>query len=141
MAANGERTVVVVEDDDFMRTYLGETLESGGYACKTFPTGSAALGWLATGEKRVDLLLSDLNMPGLSGLDLLRTVKAVAPDLPFILLSGNCDLPLAQKAMKAGATDYLLKPVRPADLLTLVARHLTPLHLTNQARKAAHDAA
>jgi two-component system response regulator FlrC len=126
MAAYGERTVVVVEDDDFMRTYLGETLVAAGYGCRVFPTGTAALGWLATGEGQVDLLLSDLNMPGLSGLDLLRTVKAVAPDLPFILLSGMCDLPLAQKAMKAGATDYLLKPVRPADLLTLVSRHLTP---------------
>ena len=125
MVINGERTVVVVDDDDFMRTYLAEALASGGYDCRSFPSGVAALGWLATAEGHVDLLLSDLNMPGLSGLDLLRTVKAVSPDLPFILLSGLCDLPLAQKAMKAGASDYLLKPVRPADLLTLVSRHVT----------------
>jgi response regulator RpfG family c-di-GMP phosphodiesterase len=124
MPNNGDRTVVVVDDDESMRVYLSDTLTSGGYDCRSFPTGAAALGWLASGEERVDLLLSDVNMPGMNGLDLLRTVKTVAPGLPFILLSGKCDLPVAQGALRAGATDYLLKPVRPADLLALVSKHV-----------------
>src|ERR1700735_1748704 len=111
MRCIGEKTVVVVDDDECMRAYLSETLASGGYDCRSFPTGAAALGWLASGEERVDLLLSDVNMPGMNGLDLLRTVKTVAPGLPFILVSGVCDLPIAQGAVRAGATDYLLKPV------------------------------
>lgn len=113
-----------MDDDEYMRLYLSETLTSGGYDCRSFPDGPAALGWLAAGEERVDLLLSDINMPGMNGLDLLRTVKALAPQLPFILISGLCDLPTAHGALRAGATDYLLKPVRPVDLLGLVSRHV-----------------
>jgi len=124
MLANGERTVVVVDDDESMRLYLSETLASGGYDCQSFANGAAALEWLALGNDRVDLLLSDIAMPGMNGLDLLRTVKTVAPDLPFILISGLCDLSTAQRAMRAGATDYLLKPVRPADLVGLVSKHV-----------------
>src|ERR1700691_582446 len=128
MPNNGDRTVVVVDDDESMRVYLSDTLTSGGYGCRSFPTGAAALGWLASREERVDLLLSDVNMPGMHCLELLRTVKPVAPDLPFVLVSGVCDLPIAQGALRAGATDYLLKPVRPADLLGLVSRHVDVTH-------------
>ncbi len=118
------KTVVVVDDDPAMCEYLSETLALGGYGCETFASGAAALGWLASADKPVDLLLSDVNMPGMNGLDLLRTVKAVTPELPFILVSGACDLSLAQGALRAGATDYLLKPVRPADLIGLVSKHV-----------------
>jgi putative nucleotidyltransferase with HDIG domain len=107
-----------------MREYLSETLASGGYRALSFRSGAEALGWLASAGESVDLLLSDINMPGMNGLDLLRTVKTVAPGLPFILISGLCDLPTAHSALRAGATDYLLKPVRPADLLGLIARHV-----------------
>lgn len=124
MQAYSETTVVVVDDDASMRLYLSETLTSAGYGCRTFPSSTSALGWLASGEERVDLLLSDINMPGMNGLDLLRTVKTVAPDLPFILISGLCDLPMAHGALRAGATEYLLKPVTPVDLLGLVAKHV-----------------
>lgn len=129
MLNSGDRTVAVVDDDESMCVYLSETLNAGGYECRSFPTGVAALGWLAAGEEHVDLLLSDVNMPGMNGLDLLRTVKAVAPGLPFILVSGVCDLPIARSALQAGATDYLLKPVRPADLLAMVARHVDLIHV------------
>lgn len=128
MVPAAERTVVVVDDDEFMRVYLKETLMSGGYDCRLFPSSGEALGWLASGEEHVDLMLSDINMPGMSGLDLLRTVKTMAPDLPFILISGLCDLHTAHGAMRAGATDYLLKPVRSVDLLGLVGRHVDMLH-------------
>ena len=128
MHAAGEKTVVVIDDDASMREYLSETLVSGGYDCRAFPTGAAALGWLAAGKEPVDLLLSDIHMPGMNGLDLLRTVRMVVPDLPFILVSGMCDLPIAQNALRAGATDYLLKPVRPADLIGLVSKHLNGFH-------------
>jgi two-component system response regulator RpfG len=128
MRANDERTVIVVDDDAAMRFYLTETLTRGGYGCRSFPDGAAAVGWLASGEEPADLLVSDINMPGMSGLDLLRTVKAVSPGLPFILLSGACDLPMAQSALRSGATDYLLKPVRPADLLGLITKYVDGVH-------------
>jgi response regulator RpfG family c-di-GMP phosphodiesterase len=128
MLPAAERTVVVVDDDEPMRLYLSETLTSGGYDCRSFANGATALGWLASGDEHVDLLLSDINMPGMNGLDLLRTVKTVDPSLPIILISGLCDLAMAHGALRAGATDYLLKPVRPADLLGLVSRHVDVVH-------------
>jgi response regulator RpfG family c-di-GMP phosphodiesterase len=124
LAAAADRTVVVVDDDDLMRVYLSETLSAAGYRCRSFHNGSAALGWLVTADESIDLLFSDIDMPGMNGLDLLRTVKTIAPDLPVILVSGMCDLPIARSALRAGASDYLLKPVRPADLLALTARHV-----------------
>ncbi len=124
MLPNAEKTVVVVDDDEAVRQYLGDALESGGYDCRMFTNGASALGWLASGEEHVDLWFSDINMPGMNGIDLLRNVKRVAPDLPFILVSGLCDLPIAQGALKAGATDYLLKPVDPEDLLGMVSKHV-----------------
>ncbi len=120
--------VAVVDDDESMRTYLGETLSTGGYDFRSFSDGATALGWLASGEGSISLLFSDINMPGMNGLDLLRTVRAVLPDLPFVLISGVCDLPKAHAALLAGATDYLLKPVRPADVLAMVSSHVHVVH-------------
>ena len=127
-ADQGGQTVLVVDDDETMRVYLNDTLSSAGYSCRSFSSGAAAIGWMASGETPADLLLSDITMPGMSGLDLLRTVRTLVPDLPIILLSGLCDLPTAQGALRAGATDYLLKPVRPADLLGLVSKHMHVIH-------------
>lgn len=127
MAPHAEKTVVVVDDDEAVRNYMGEALASGGYGCRMFTDGMAALGWLSSAQEHVDLWFSDINMPGMNGIDLLRNVKQVAPDLPFILVSGLCDLPMAQGALRAGATDYLLKPVDPEDLLGMVSRHVEVL--------------
>jgi len=124
----GGSTVLVVDDDETMRVYLNDTLTSAGYTCRSFSDGAAAIDWMASGEISADLLLSDITMPGMSGLDLLRTVRTVLPYLPIILLSGLCDLPTAQGALRAGATDYLLKPVRPADLLELISKHVHIIH-------------
>jgi putative nucleotidyltransferase with HDIG domain len=128
MRQNYDETVLVVDDDEAMRIFLSETLVSGGYRCRLFTGGESAIAWLASGEEQPDLLLSDIKMPGMSGLDLLRTVRTLVPELPVILISGLCDLPTAQAALRAVATDYLLKPVRPAELLELVAKHLHAIH-------------
>jgi DNA-binding NtrC family response regulator len=124
MEAAIEKTVVVVEDDEAMRAYLSEVLTSGGYGCRAFPSSAEALECLASGKLRVDLLLSDVKMPGMNGLDLLRTVKTVAPDLPFVLISGRSDFHIVRNAIMAGAAGYLLKPVPPADLLSLIKTHV-----------------
>ena len=124
MTPYAEKTVAVVDDDEAVRVYLSEALAAGGYDYRMFDSASTALGWLASAGEHVDLWLSDINMPGMSGIDLLRNVKRVAPDMPFILVSGFCDLATANEAMEAGATDYLLKPVDADDLIGMVSKHV-----------------
>ena len=72
-------------------------------------------------------MLTDIGMPGTSGLDLLRTLKTVAPGLPVLeLLSGLFELGLALSALQNGAADYLVKPVNAKELSSVVKNHLRP---------------
>ena len=116
--------VLVVEDDPTMRKYLGEAVAASGCSCNAFAGSAAALAYLASVQEPPDLVLSDINMPGMSGMELLRTVRTVSPDLPFILISGLCELSTAMDAMKTGASDYLLKPARREDIVRLVSKHI-----------------
>jgi putative nucleotidyltransferase with HDIG domain len=124
MTDQQQPAVLVVDDDATMREYLGEALTASGCACNTFADSASALSYLASVQQPPDLVLSDINMPGMSGIELLRTVRAVLPDLPFILISGLCELATAMDAVKVGASDYLLKPARKEDITRLVARYI-----------------
>jgi putative nucleotidyltransferase with HDIG domain len=86
----------------------------------------AALAYMADTGQSPHLMLTDINMPGMDGMDLLRTVKTVSPETPVILISGLYELTLAIEALKGGASDYLLKPATPRDVIRLVNRHLRP---------------
>ena len=116
--------VLVVDDEQSIRDYLAEVLRFEGYDCECFSGSLAALSYLSAQEKPADLLLADISMPDMGGIDLLRSVKEAHPDLPVILVSGLYELALAVDALEAGADDYLKKPVKPADLVTLVAKYL-----------------
>ena len=116
--------VLVVEDDASMRAYLDEAISASGCTCETFSDSASALAYLASVQEPPDLVLSDINMPGMSGMELLRTVRTVSPDLPFILISGLCELSTAMDAMKTGASDYLLKPAQREDIVRLVSKHI-----------------
>jgi putative nucleotidyltransferase with HDIG domain len=115
--------VVVVEDDDVVRAFFVTILENGGYRCQSFSGGLEALQYLGSCGHKPDVVLSDMNMPGMSGLELLRASRGKDADVPFILVSGSYDVPDALGALGNGATDYLLKPVKAADVLKLVAKH------------------
>ena len=110
-----------------MRGYLYEVLTREGHQCQCFEASLAALSHLSGPDSTPDLLLTDINMPGMGGLDLLRTVRTVSPDLPVILISGLYELGLAIDALKLGAADYLLEPAKPDDIIKLVAKYLEPL--------------
>ena len=129
MPATHLETIVVVDDDQAIRTYLTEVLKPSGYKCETFEDSFSALRWLSaarsqTGTGTPGMLLSDIALPGMNGMDLLRKVKVMHPALPFVLLSASCDLSSAIDAMSAGATDYLMKPANPDDIRQMVSRHL-----------------
>jgi putative nucleotidyltransferase with HDIG domain len=121
---NGQ-TVVIVDDEKSMRDYLSEVLSNEGYRCESFCEGLAALAFMSEQEESVDLVFSDINMAGMGGIDLLRTATAIFPELPIVMVSGACDLDLATEALRGGATDYLLKPAAPGDVVALARKHLS----------------
>ncbi len=120
------RTILIVDDEESMRQYLSEVLSQEGYQCRTFEGSLAALAYMSNSPHPGDLVLTDINMPGMDGMDLLRTVKTVTPHVPVILISGLYELALAIDALKGGASDYLLKPAKPDEVKKLVAKHLGP---------------
>ena len=101
--------ILVVDDDDVIRETLFELL-STEYSCQTADTAEEALAKLQT--QRFDVVLTDISMPGLSGMELLTRVVELYPGTPVIIISGLSDQDQAQSLIALGAFDYLLKPFR-----------------------------
>ncbi len=108
-------TVFVVDDDEQICRDLRTLLEQEGHEVETFLTGEDYLH--ATSPDREGCILIDANLPGMSGLDLLHRLRADGRRLPAIMITGNSDVAMAVDAMKAGATDFIEKPVRSTELL------------------------
>ena len=114
--------ILVVDDEPDMAESVMLTLKSGGHEA-TFEIDSRHA-VEAVERERPDLLITDLRMPGLHGLDLIERVKALYPDLPVVVLTGYASLDSAVSAIKQGASDYVAKPFAPEDLLLRVERAL-----------------
>jgi two-component system response regulator HydG len=125
-------TLLVADDDPAVRESLERALTREGYAVVAAPDGLAALERLQAGG--IDLVLSDLKMPGLTGLELLPRAKAVAPEVDFIMLTAFGTVEEAVKAMKEGATDFLTKPFQRAQLVKVVRQALERRALIAQNR-------
>jgi len=115
-------TLLVADDDPGLRESLERTLSREGYRVVLASDGRAALERVQTGG--IDLIVTDLKMPGLTGLELLRAAKAIAPDVDVILLTAFGTVEEAVKAMKDGAYDFLTKPFRREQLLKLIDKAL-----------------
>lgn len=113
--------VLLVEDDRVLRQALGDTLEIGGFAYRAVGSGEEALEAVA-GES-FSLVVSDVNMPGMDGHQLLAQLRTQHPQLPVLLMTAHAAVERAVQAMRQGAVDYLVKPFEPKALLSLVERH------------------
>src|SRR5499426_2367368 len=125
-------SILVADDDPGLRESLERTLAREGYRVVVASDGQAALERLQGGG--VDLVLTDLKMPGLSGIELLRAAKAIAPDVDVILLTAFGTIEEAVKAMKDGAYDFLTKPVQRAQLQRVIRQALERRDLIQQNR-------
>ena len=112
------KQVVIADDDPTMRSALHEVLCAAGYETIQCPSGEKAS--LVIKQGGIDLVISDVRMPEMGGLDLLRSVRATSPTPPFIMISGYATVPEAVEAMKMGAHGFLVKPFSHHELLTLV---------------------
>ncbi|NRA70774.1 MAG: sigma-54-dependent Fis family transcriptional regulator [Gammaproteobacteria bacterium] len=118
------KKILVVEDDAGLREALVDTLLLGGYECIECESGEEAL--LTLKKTNVQLVVSDVQMGGMSGLALLRSIKLKWPELPMLLMTAFATIDDAVSAMKEGACDYMAKPFAPEVLLNLVSRYLPP---------------
>ena len=126
----GSTKILIVDDELIMRESLAGWLERDGHAVQTAPSGEDALEMLK--ESRFDILLVDIKMEGISGLDVLRQVKENDPDVAVVMITAYGSIPTAIEAMKNGAYDYMLKPFDPNELGILIEKIIRH---QNQARE------
>ena len=115
--------ILLVEDRGSLRAMLAETLQREGYSVEAVAAGDEAVRRLGEG-RRYALVLTDLKLPGEDGLAVLKAAVTADPGLPVVVLTGFGTVETAVAAMKAGAADFLSKPVDPDLLLLLVRRHV-----------------
>lgn len=114
--------VLIVEDDSLIADSIGRVLIRQGYDAVVVSTGLEAKKVLD--ESAVHLTILDIRLPDMNGLDLLRAIREVDPDIPVIIMTAYTDVKVAVDAMKAGATDYLQKPFELDELKVIVSRSL-----------------
>src|SRR5262249_34578608 len=114
--------VLVVDDDEAVAKVLMALLGQAGFDAAHAPSGETALTILA--DRPVDLVVSDVRMPGMGGLALLAEARRRWPEVPVILLTAHGSVPLAVEAMKAGAADFILKPFDREEVMYAVRKAL-----------------
>jgi two-component system response regulator FlrC len=115
-------TILVVEDDQALAEALQDTLVTAGYEVIVADHGRMALAQLES--NKVNLIVSDINMPQMSGDVLLKRAKALYPDIPFVLMTAYGTIEQAVDAMRDGAVDYMVKPFEAEVLINMVSRYV-----------------
>lgn len=110
--------VHLIDDDGAVRHSLAFALTAAGHAVRVYESGSAFLAALETLQP--GCIVSDVRMPGVDGLELLRKLRELGVDMPVIIITGHADVPLAVGAMKAGASDFIEKPFDDETLLRAI---------------------
>lgn len=125
-----KRTILIADDEKNIREGLGMAMELEGYAVLLAADGTEA--WNLINSQTVDLVISDLRMPGLSGEELLKKISGAYPRLPVVILTGHGTIESAVTAMRDGAVDFITKPVNLDRLTLLVKRSLDNRDLYDQ---------
>lgn len=132
-------TIFIVDDDEAVRDSLRWLLEANGYRVKCFAAAEDFLQYYDPDQ--VGVLIVDVRMPGMSGLELQENLLARKATIPMVFITGHGDVPMAVNTMKKGAIDFLEKPFNEADLRSIVARMIEQaIELANQAeQQRTHD--
>ena len=122
--------ILVVDDDSQLREAIVDTLMITGYACIEASNGDEALSILL--KRNVDMVISDIQMDGMDGHTLLRSIRDKYPQMPVLLMTAYANIDGAVKAMRDGAIDYLAKPFAPEVLLNQVSRYVPVKRITKR---------
>lgn len=117
MTVHSSRAIAIVDDDQAVRVGLGNLMRSVDVANELFPTADAFLG---SDLDRFALVLSDIQMPGMSGLDLLSRLRELRPGLPVALMTAFPDERVRERAEMEGAVRLFIKPCDPDELIELI---------------------
>ena len=132
MADDSGKHVFVVDDDACILGVVKVVLEKAKIKCTCFPDADDCLAQLKAGS--CDLLITDVRMPGKKGIELLKQTKRIAPWLPVLIITSYADIPLAVKVVKAGAADFMEKPLEAESFLTVVHAAIKQNELANIVR-------
>jgi DNA-binding NtrC family response regulator len=116
---DGKGAILIVDDEEIVRESLASWLKADGYQVETAPDGPTALRKMAQGA--YSIMLVDLKMPGMDGLQLLAEARKKQPDAAVILMTAYATVDTAVQAMKQGAHDYLMKPIEPEELSEILS--------------------
>jgi len=129
--------IAIVDDDPSVREGLESLIRSAGLRAKTF--GSAQEFLANRGAEAPSCLILDLQLPGLSGLDLQKRMAEADLEIPIVFLTGHGNIPASVQAMKAGAIEFLTKPVEEADLLRAIQEAIERDRRIRQQHAEIHD--
>jgi len=136
VCGSAKGTVLLVDDEQPILNVYGRILREAGFAVVQLADGPSVPSMLATNE--FDVVISDITLPGTSGIEILRAVRGHSPDLPVVLMTGGGSLESAVKAVEYGALRYLLKPVEPR-VLTQTAEDAVRFREMARARRQAFE--
>ena len=129
--------IAIVDDDPSVREGLHSLVRSAGWRAETFTSAQEFLA--RTRPEATSCLILDLQLPGLSGLDLQKRMAVVDLEIPIVFLTGHGDIPASVQAMKAGAIEFLTKPVDEQDLLRAIQEAIDRDRRTRDQHAEMHD--
>ncbi|MBI3193881.1 MAG: response regulator, partial [Ignavibacteriae bacterium] len=123
----GTETILVAEDEELLRTLLEQLLSGQGFTVLSAQDGAEALSLYARHQKNISLVISDVGMPKLSGIELITALKAINPEVKVIISSGYLDTKLSEDIQRVGAKDSIMKPYSISEILMKVRQALDKL--------------
>ena len=126
VASSSQGALLVVEDEELVRSYVTMVLESGGHEVLQAKDGLMAVSMFEAALDRVAVVILDLTLPRLKGLEVAARIRALRPMMPIILMSGSHDPALPAEMTQTAPTTFLAKPFRPDALLAKVRQMLAP---------------
>ncbi len=127
------KTVLVIDDDPTQRRLIQAAVEKAGFACRTAPDGES--GFTTATEAGADVILLDLTMPGLSGMETLERLSERIPDVPVVMLTATSGIDTIVTAMRSGAVDFIVKPANPERVVVSIRNALKMSSLSGEVKR------
>ncbi|MCF8112240.1 MAG: response regulator [Desulfotignum sp.] len=134
---NQNYTILLVDDEPGIRNVLDITLTHAGF--KVWPASNGDQGWDLFRENHPDIVITDIKMPGIDGIDLLKQIKEISPDTEVIMITGHGDMDLAVKSLQYEAADFITKPIDSAEIETAVQKAVDRISINTRIRSYMAD--